>query len=197
MVDDTTLLWFFLGIIAGIAGSFGGLEFFAWIKRPILTSPQTDEDWLRDFANTVIEYRSEATIERQRVAVWRLKIANVGRSAAENARGTLIPRPDDRRGVEQRIPWYEPPRQTITLNRNDHSYLDLFGVRLDSPRPNEICVPVEDGWGGVGRPIQGFDVSMMPRFGLRVTASNCAPLLLEFRIDMAQGCRPELVQDVF
>jgi hypothetical protein len=79
MLDTATILWFFLGIFAGIAGSLVGIEFFAWRTRPILLSPQRDEDWLRDFEIPVSDYRSETPIVAQPVAVWRLKIANVGR----------------------------------------------------------------------------------------------------------------------
>jgi len=139
----------------------------------------------------VRDYRSTVS-GQQRVAVWRLKIANEGWSAAENVRATVTPIRPDGQGVEQRIPWYEAPRNSIILNQADQSFLDLFGVRLGSDVINEICLPTEAGWGDVGQPIFGFSVEQMPRFRVCITAKNARPLELTFRKDTTQGCRPVL-----
>lgn len=187
--------WFAIGILAGVLIDVLARALVRWWNQPILKCPN-DTDRLRDFEITVVDYRSGSIgLERQRVAVWRLKVRNEGRSAAVNVRGTIIPvYVGEREGPEQRIPWYEPPRQAITLNREDHSYLDLYGVRVEAAGvTREICMPNEEGWGAVGRPIYGFPAEKMPRFRLRITARNCKPLLLEFKIDERVGCVPSVI----
>jgi hypothetical protein len=182
--------WFALGILAGLIVDLFARFGYEWWHRPILTSPQSDEDWLRPFHIKIADYRSEPWIfqgEEKEISVWRLKIENAGRRAAENVRGTFVSLPVDGDGAERRIAWYEPPRISLNLNSKDHSYLDLIGIPIGDE--NEVCLPTESGWGDT---VKGYPANKLPRFNIRITASNCSPLLLEFDLDFSRSRKPIL-----
>lgn len=182
--------WFAIGILAGLMVDLFARFGYEWWNRPILTSPQSDEDWLRPFRIKISDYRSEPGIfqgEEKELSVWRLKIRNAGRRAAENVRGTFVPLLADGQGAERRIAWYEPPRVSLDLNTEDHSYLDLIGIPIGDE--NEVCLPTEIGWGDT---VVGYPADKLPRFNIRITAGNCKPLIAEFDLDLARDRRPIL-----
>ena len=176
---------FAAGILTGIAITFVGQVLVSRWNRPILKLPMADKGSLQG-ARIHLQCNMFPGLnpESREIAVWRLKICNRGRSAAKNVRATLASI-DAGNKSDRRISWYEPPRNSLTLNRDDHSYLDLYGVVLGD---NKICFPTETGW---TEPTHVYMVACTWRFELRVTASNCKSLKkISFDIDPSQECKP-------
>lgn len=191
--------WFAIGVFAGIFVDVVVRGIVIWWNRPILISPSEDGDQITGVWLGPTAYRAAGSLEQAlgRVVegplrVWRLKVRNRENSAAENVRGTL--RITEANGLqgERRLPWYEPPRNFLILNREDHSYLDLYGVAHRSGAPAEICFPTEEGWGDREHPISGFNADRLRAFELRITARNCDRLIFTFRVDANQNFTPVL-----
>lgn len=193
-IFDSNGFWFTVGIVFGTVLDVGARLFVERLKRPVLGFPKGDNDALQRVDITVGRYYLGQTTTtlgytplfgKRRVFVWRLKVKNRGKSAAENAQGT-IERWGDTSSAERRICWYEEPRNRITLNREDHSYLDFFGV-VNSNGRTQICFPTEHGWDGEIYPIL---INSTTTCAIRVTSSNCEPRKATFQIDPSQECKP-------
>ncbi len=174
-----------MGILTGLAIILlGNFIVLSWSKAR-LKFQKEDLDWFMpsqiDLDCNIIPGLNP---ERVEIMVWRLKVSNQGRSAATNVRVTLISTGKVIEG-DHRIPWYEPPRNSVTLNREDHSYLDLYGVIIGS---DNICFPTGEGW---QEPVDVYPIETIGSFQLRVTASNCkSPEKISFKISPSDGHKP-------
>ncbi|MHC1635963.1 MAG: hypothetical protein ACXQTS_05015, partial [Candidatus Methanospirareceae archaeon] len=114
-----------------------------------------------------------------KVLVYRFKVKNKGKTAAENVRGTVEFPEKEGFTKERRICWYEGNTASLTINANDHSYLDVYGVVLDEP--NTICFPTEGGWKKLS---EGSKVRLEKdlKIKIRVTAGNAKPIYKEYTI---------------
>lgn len=128
--------------------------------------------------------------EPKLVRAYRFKVENMGRRAATNVSGTLTLDNSDRR-----VCWYEGNEPTITINANDWSYLDVYGVVLRAGGPtgadrvpeNGIVIPTEHGWDDLPPP---RNVTERLTVTIRVTSANAKGASLAFAIDPSQECRP-------
>lgn len=202
-------LWFALGIIVGIILEFAGRLFFERWFRPTIKIPKEDEDvWWEVYSDANLfyaqvgdivmfksEYQEKVPLLKdqetqkvvegyrdQTVRVYRLKVRNKGKRAAENVAGTVEFK--TRFQGERRICWYEGNLPTITLNAEDHSFLDVYGVLLSEP--GAICMPTENGWTRLHAMVLNDKVEIR----LRVTAKNAPPCPVRFGIDPKNHCKP-------
>jgi hypothetical protein len=92
------------------------------------------------------EINGEIINSQQRVMliVYRIEVMNEGRNAARNVRGTIEFNDNQ---PERRICWYEEGNvPSMTINSNDHSFLDVYGVIIEGNRiTNKILIPTENG----------------------------------------------------
>ncbi len=182
--------WFAVGVVVGLLIEFGGTFFFDWYRKPNLAVGLEGLCPVISGATTLVAipglpaYAVGAT-QRVSVLVYRFRVNNSGRRAAENAAGTL-----EFDNVERRVCWYEGNTPTITINARDHSYLDVYGVVLNAQNnpTNDIVMPTERGWTGL--PTRALTAPL--RVSLRITAANGGQTKTEFCIDPAQQCRPVL-----
>ena len=174
-----------MGILTGLAITLlGNLIVSSW-NKPRLKFPMGDLDWIiQSRISLDCKMGPGLNSERREIMVCRLKVSNQGRSAANNVRGTLVPLGKVLEG-DHRIPWYEPPRNSLTLNREDHSYLDLYGIVVGL---NAVCFPTEGGW---QEPVNIYTIDTIGGFQLRVTASNCkSPEKISFNIGPSHDRKP-------
>ena len=123
------------------------------------------------------------TIPRQ-IYAYRLKVHNAGKSAAENVVGTI----EFSDGKERRICWYEGiNRASISINRGDHSFLDVYGVSVESN--DTICFPNEHGWDE----IPFIKVTNNLKLKLRVTSKNASSHQLSLEINPSNDCKPNIL----
>ena len=117
------------------------------------------------------------------VTAYRFRVSNDGGGAVKNVEGTL-----EFDGVERRVCWYEGHPSNITINAYYHSYLDVYGVILNSEYgpTATIIMPTEHGW----HDLQPRTLTAKLEVSLRVTAANAPPGRTSFAIDPTQGCRP-------
>ena len=121
------------------------------------------------------------------VIVYRIKVKNKGKIAAKNVCGTIE---FDDNQPERRICWYEGNIGSITINKDDHSYLDIYGVILEGNQiTNKICIPTENGWKGLNK----ITVSSEWNLKIRVTAENAGLKRKEFKINPQNRCELEFV----
>lgn len=197
--------WFAVGIIVGFFIDFVGRWFFEWWFRPIIKIPKEDKDvWWEAATNANLFYfetlepidetrqvtegvTSQTVLGRhdyrdQTVIVYRLKVKNKGRRAAENVAGTVEFKTQFE--GERRICWYEGNVATITLNEKDHSFLDVYGVLLGEGKT--ICMPTENGW----KKLHPMRLEGKIEINVRVTAKNAHPYAVRFEIDPEKQCKP-------
>jgi len=203
--------WFWLavgligGIILGIFVDVGVRLLFEWWFRPEIEIPKDDKDvWWKAATDANLFYFEtlEPTEEAKQVAegvtsqtvlgrhgyrdqtviVYRLKVKNEGRRAAENVAGTVEFKTQFE--GERRICWYEGNLAAITLNAKDHSFLDIYGVLLGEGKT--ICMPTENGW----KKLYPMKLEDKVKISLRVTAKNAHPDIVRFEIDPEKQCKP-------
>ena len=188
------------GIILGIIADFAARLLWERYSRPIIKVPKENKDVWREVgtqANIIVfqipgqnwyfAEGSKPSVEShtvdyrdEEIKAYRLKVKNQGRSAAENVSGTVV----FPGGDERRICWYEGDGSALTLNADDHSFLDVYGVLLR--QSGTICMPTENGW----KRLYIIRLKDKVRISLRVTAKNASPEIVHFDIDPARACQP-------
>ena len=180
------LLSFIVGFFTAIASKI----VINWYYRPKLEIsdrpiPVTSTGGLQILNNV----DGVITVMEQRVNIYayRIKVINKGKTAAKNVCGTIefVVNPSERR-----ICWYEGNVPSITINRGDHSFLDVYGIIMQGNNfTNEICFPTENGWNGLIKMTRNSDLI----FNIRVTAENAKEIRKSFKINYSQNNEMESI----
>ncbi len=174
------LLSFIVGFFTAIASNIA----INWIYRPKLEIcdrpiPVTSTAGL----NILNNIDSVISVMEQRVNIYayRIKVVNKGKTAAKNVCGTIefVEEPSERR-----ICWYEGNVPSITINRGDHSFLDVYGIIMQGNNfTNKICFPTENGWNGLTKITINSDLILK----IRVTAENAKEIRKSFKINFSKN----------
>jgi len=174
------LLSFIVGFFTAIASNIA----INWIYRPKLEIcdrpiPVTSTAGLNILNN--IDGVISVMEQRVNIYAYRIKVVNKGKTAAKNVCGTIefVENPSERR-----ICWYEGNVPSITINRGDHSFLDVYGIIMQGNNfTNEICFPTENGWKGLTKITINSDLILK----IRVTAENAKEIRKSFKINYSQN----------
>ena len=180
------LLSFIVGFFTAIASKI----VINWIYRPKLEIsdrpiPVTSTAGLQILNN--IDGVISVMEQRVKIYAYRIKVMNKGKTAAKNVCGTIefVENPSERR-----ICWYEGNVPSITINRGDHSFLDVYGIIMQGNNfTNEICFPTENGWNGLTKISRNSDLILK----IRVTAENAKEIRKSFKINYSQNNEMESI----
>lgn len=186
--DLTTIV---SGVIITVVGAIIGNYIKIWYYKPklkISTTPlkvrsNAEYPVLREIDGTITESQ-----QRVIIFVYRVEVINEGKTAARNVRGTIEFNDNQ---PERRICWYEEGNVPfITINSNDHSFLDVYGVIIERNRiTNKILIPTENGWMG----LTPIPVTSEWILKIRVTAEDVKPERKKFKINPNNNCELEFI----